>query len=153
MSKHIEIKVINPELNKFGLPQFATKGAAGIDVRAMIVEDEITIPVGKQAKIGLGFALHINNPELVAILAPRSGLGIKNGIGLANTIGVIDSDYTGEIIAAVKNNGTEDFVVKKGDRIAQILFVKVEQPNFSLVEQFTENSERGDNGFGSTGIK
>lgn len=153
MTKTIEIKVINPELHQFGLPQFATTGSAGVDVRAMIAEEELTLGVGEQAKVGLGFALHINNPELVAVLTPRSGLGSKHGIVLANTIGIIDSDYTGEIIAVLKNTGTEPFTFKRGDRVAQILFMKVEQPLFAVVEQFSESSERGENGFNSTGVK
>lgn len=153
MTKHIEIKVTNNQLNEFGLPQFATTGAAGIDVRAMIEEESIVIKAGQQAKVGLGFALHINNPNLVAVLVPRSGLGTKHGIGLANTIGIIDSDYTGEIIAMLKNNGKEDFTLNRGDRIAQILFMHVEQPLFQIVENFSETSERGANGFGSTGVK
>lgn len=159
MQKNIELRITNPLLEQFGVPKFQTEGSAGVDLRAMFLTAEsddvakrITIPAGEVVRIGTGVAIDLNDASLAAFLVPRSGLGSK-GITLANTIGIIDSDYQGEIIAMIKNTSNVDVEIEFGDRIAQLLFVRVEQPTFTLVESFTRLTERGENGFNSTGVK
>ena len=142
----IDIKLLTDD-PKF-LPEYKTKGSAGVDLRANIASETTILP-GQRTKIGSGIAVHIKNPGLVGMVVPRSGLGSK-GLVLANTVGIIDSDYTGEIILACANTGDDPIVIQPGDRIAQLLFVGVFQVIFRVCNDLNE-TDRGANGFGSTG--
>lgn len=130
----------------------ATDGSAGYDVQAAI-DDVLTIYPGETQMIPLGFSVFIEDPNIAAILLPRSGLGTKKGIVLANTVGLIDSDYQGQVMAAVKNTGNDAFVVTPLTRIGQMVFVPVVHKEFELVTEFAKTSERGTGGFGSTGTQ
>jgi len=132
------------------LPFYATDGAAGMDLSACIPE-AVTILPWSRAMIGTGLALELPSPEYVALVFPRSGLASRFGISLANAVGVIDSDYTGEIVCPVQNNSPEPFTLNPGDRIAQILFLPVARAVLETVDELAP-SERGEGGFGSTGI-
>lgn len=148
----IEIKLLNP-LAK--VPQYATPGSAAIDLCAVnfLGEDfdSATFFTRNELSFGTGIAVHINDPGIVGLVDGRSGLGIKYGIRLSNCVGVIDSDYQGEIIVSLYNDSDLKYTVKQFDRIAQLLFVPVIRPNFIVVSEFSAESERGVNGFGSTG--
>lgn len=134
-------------------PEYASETAAAVDLRAALEENEvITIAPGERAKIPTGVAISPERADVVAILAGRSGHGLKNGVTLANSIGVIDSDYRGEISVVLINHGAEPFEVKRGDRIAQMMFVPVYTANFVPVDELDE-TERGAGGFGHTGVK
>lgn len=149
----IEFKLFNPELKKFGLPQYETTEAAALDVRAMTTEKEVSIPSGMSVKFGIGFGFHINNPFVAALVMPRSSTG-KKGLILKNTIGLIDSDYQGEVICNVANinpEGSDPVVIKRGDRLFQLMFVPIVRADAKWVEEFGEKSDRGEGGFGSTG--
>jgi len=132
-------------------PEYATKGSAAVDLRAGLEEgEEVVIKPSEKALIPTGLAISL--PEsTVAIIAPRSGLGVKKGISLSNGIGIIDSDYRGEICVGLINHGKEDFVIKRGDRIAQMMFMPVYTAEFLPVETLDE-TERGEGGFGHTGV-
>lgn len=146
----MEIKILDKRLN--GELAYATPGAAAFDIRACIPAP-IRVYPGSVAPIGAGFALHINNTELASVLLPRSGMGTR-GLVLANLTGLIDSDYQGEIKVAVWNRnefGGDYFEIKPMDRIAQMMFVKIERPIFKVVDEFSDTTERGAGGFGSTG--
>ena len=132
-------------------PQYATPGSAAVDVRAALEGGEVIINPGERAMIPTGIAISTGRDDVVAIMAGRSGLGAKHGITLANSIGVIDSDYRGEICATLINNGNESFKVCDGDRIAQLMFMPVYQAAFLPVDELDE-TERGTGGFGSTGV-
>ena len=136
------------------LPKYATEGAAGIDFRAAI-DERIDLWPGETRKIPTGVAIHIHNKNLALFLAPRSGLGCNNNIVLGNSIGIVDSDYQGEIILCVKNNSLPEhgelFFIEPGMKLAQGIFVRVEQVTFLAVEDFDKITERGAGGFGSTG--
>ncbi len=135
------------------LPAYATDGAAAIDLRAALGEGEtVTIKPGERAMIPTGMAISPETQGVVAIVAARSGLGTKKGICLSNGIGVIDSDYRGEIGVGLFNTGKEDFTVERGDRIAQLMFIPVYAASFTLCDELDE-TERGAGGFGSTGVK
>lgn len=136
-------------LNGFPYPQSQTKGSAGIDLMAMPPEPLLLRP-GKRASVSSGISLHIDDPGFVGIIVPRSGLGSK-GIVLSNLVGIIDSDYTGEIKLSLWNASEEDFLVEPGMRVAQLLVVPVVTAAFSLVKHH-QKTERGTGGFGSTGI-
>ncbi|MGG3873892.1 dUTP diphosphatase [Brevibacillus laterosporus] len=132
------------------LPHYATSGSAGLDLAACI-EQEITIAPGERAKIPTGIAVQMPDAGMVGLVFPRSGNAFKYGISLTNAVGVIDSDYTGEIQVLLQNlDTTEPFVVKKGDRVAQLLFMPVMQARLEIVDEL-EKTERGAGGFGSTG--
>ena len=134
-------------------PTYATDGAAAVDLRAALNEGEtVTIAPGDRALIPTGIAIAPERRDVVAILAPRSGLGCKKGIRLSNGIGVIDADYRGEIGVSLHNTGKEDFVVARGDRIAQMMFMPVLTADF-IVSDSLDETERGAGGFGSTGVK
>lgn len=149
--REIETKIMSPLLgNSLPLPTYATDGSAAMDIRACIAESMVISP-GESATIPSGIAISIRDPSLVAILAPRSGLGIKHGIVLANTIGIIDSDYQGEIMVGLRNQGSSPYTVQPGERICQMLFMPVVQATLRVVTAFSEESERGAGGFGSTG--
>ena len=132
-------------------PEYATPGSAAVDVRAALEGGEVIINPGERAMIPTGIAISTGRDDVVAIMAGRSGLGAKHGVTLANGIGVIDSDYRGEIRATLINNGNEPFKVSDGDRIAQLMFMPVMQAAFLTVDELDE-TERGTGGFGSTGV-
>jgi dUTP pyrophosphatase len=146
----VELKILDPRLGAdFPLPQYATDGAAGLDLRACLPAP-LTLAPGAVALIGTGFALHIADPGLAAVLLPRSGLGHKHGIVLGNLVGLIDSDYQGEVKVSCWNRGAAPFTVEPGERIAQLVLVPVVQARFEVVDDFTPTA-RGDGGFGHTG--
>ena len=134
-------------------PEYATEGAAAMDLRAAIDEGEvITLAPGERALIPTGVHIAPESRDVVAVVAARSGLGIKKGISLSNGIGVIDSDYRGEVCVGLINKGQESFKVERGDRIAQLMFMPVCHALFTLCDSLDE-TDRGEGGFGSTGIK
>lgn len=146
----IELKILDQRLGQeFPLPDYATDGSAGMDLRAML-DEPLEIPPGDTHLIPTGIALHIGDPGLAAVLLPRSGLGHKKGIVLGNLVGLIDSDYQGQIFVSCWNRSAESFTVQVGERIAQMVFVPVVQAEFSIVEEF-HDSIRGEGGFGHTG--
>ena len=144
----IELKVLNP-LIKNKLPQYQTVGSAGMDLIACI-ESAITLTPNQTQLINTGLAINIRNPNLCAMIYPRSGLGVK-GIVLANNVGVIDSDYQGEIKVALLNRSQHDFAINPFSRIAQMVFQPVVQVQWDVVDEFHAVTERGAGGFGSTG--
>lgn len=149
--RKIETKIMNPLMgSKIPLPSYATDGAAAMDLRACLAEP-LTVRPGETTLIPSGIAIAIHDPSLVALIVPRSGLGIKHGIVLANTIGVIDSDYQGEIGIGIHNRGTTPYTIEPGERICQMMFMPVVQASLVLVEDFSQESERGIGGFGHTG--
>lgn len=149
--RSIECKVLDSRIgNEFDLPSHKTEGAAAIDLFACINE-AITLEPGKDQLIGSGIAIHINDPSLMAVINPRSGLGAKHGIILGNTQGWIDSDYTGELKICVYNRSDKPFVIEPGERICQMAFIPVIQVQLDVVDEFSASSERGEGGFGSTG--
>jgi len=146
----IQLKILDPRLgNDIPMPHYATDGSAGIDLRAC-VESEITLQPGDTTLIPTGIAIHIADPHLAAVLLPRSGLGHKHGIVLGNLVGLIDSDYQGQVFVSCWNRGKDAFTINVAERIAQMVFIPVVQAEFELVSEFTE-SERGQGGFGHTG--
>lgn len=135
------------------LPAYATSGSAAVDLRAALDEGEvITLKPNERALIPTGISISPESSDFVAVVAARSGLGIKKGISLSNGIGVIDSDYRGEICVGLVNHGQENFEVQRGDRIAQMMFLPVATAEFLTVESLDE-TERGEGGFGHTGVK
>jgi len=147
----IETKIINPLIGtSIPIPAYATDGAAAMDLRACL-EAPRTLQPGETALIPSGIAISIHDPGMVALLLPRSGLGIKHGIVLANTVGVIDSDYQGEIGIGIVNRGTAAYTIEPGERICQMMCVPVIQVALKVVSEFTQKSGRGSGGFGSTG--
>ena len=134
-------------------PEYATPGSAAVDLRAALEENEtVVLAPGERALIPTGLAISPESSGYVAIIAARSGLGIKKGVSLSNGIGVIDSDYRGEICVGLINHGNEPFSVQRGDRIAQMMFMPVETANFIIADTLDE-TERGAGGFGHTGVK
>lgn len=131
------------------MPDYATLGSAGLDLRACLAEP-LRLAPGETQLIPTGIAIHIEDPHLAAVLVPRSGLGHKHGIVLGNLVGLIDSDYQGQIFVSCWNRGGETFEIQVGDRIAQMVFVPVVRVEFEQVEEFAE-SRRGAGGFGHTG--
>jgi len=151
MHRRIEARIVNPLLGTdIPAPDYATDGAAAMDLRACI-GSPITIAPGGRELIKTGLAINMMDPSLVAIVASRSGLSLKHGVRVAQGIGVIDADYHGEIGVILANDGTADFVVQPGDRIAQLMFQPVVQVALSFVDKFSTSTERGEGGFGSTG--
>lgn len=144
----IDIKILDPRL-KNQLPAYATSGSAGLDLRACI-EHVMTIQPGEAHLIPTGIAIHLSDPGLAALVLPRSGLGHKHGIVMGNLVGLIDSDYQGQIFVSCWNRGQAPFLLNPMERIAQLVVVPVVQVGFNVVNDF-EQSERGANGFGSTG--
>jgi dUTP pyrophosphatase len=147
--KKIDVKVLDPRI-KDQLPHYATPGSAGLDLRACI-DSALTLKPGQAELIPSGIAIHLDDPGLAAIILPRSGLGHKHGIVLGNLVGLIDSDYQGQIFVSVWNRSQKDFVLNPMERIAQLVVVPVAQVAFNVVENFSE-SHRGAGGFGSTGV-
>lgn len=148
MPSKLDIKILDERVRS-QLPAYATPGAAGLDLRACI-KDALTIKPGETHLIPTGLAIHIKDPGLAATILPRSGLGHKNGIVLGNLVGLIDSDYQGQLFVSVWNRGQETFVLNPMERIAQMVIVPVVQVELNIVEEF-DQSERGAGGFGSTG--
>ena len=144
----IELRVLDERIRPF-LPAYATPGSAGMDLRACI-DAPIELPPGRTELVPTGMAIHIGDPGLAALILPRSGLGHKHGIVLGNLVGLIDSDYQGQLMVSCWNRGSEAFELKPMDRLAQLIFVPVMKPQFKVVEAFT-SSERSVGGFGSTG--
>lgn len=146
----IELKILDSRLgNSISLPNYATDGSAGLDMRACI-DDPLTVNPGDTLLVPTGLAIHIGDSGLAAVLLPRSGLGHKHGLVLGNLTGLIDSDYQGQVFISCWNRGSKAYEIKPGERIAQMVFVPVEQVRFVVVEEF-ENSDRGDGGFGHSG--
>lgn len=142
--------MLDPRLGReFALPAYATGGSAGVDLRACIGENLLLKP-GETALIPSGIAVHMDDPGLAAVILPRSGLGHRNGIVLGNLVGLIDSDYQGQVMVSCWNRGTEAFIIEPGVRLAQMVFVPVVQVEFEVVEEFAA-TERGAGGFGHTG--
>lgn len=149
MQLAVQLKILNPKIQSENLPQYATEGSAGLDLRACI-DEPITLAAGQTALIPTGLAIHLANPNLCAMLLPRSGLGHKNGIVLGNLVGLIDSDYQGELKVSLWNRSEEAFTIEPLARIAQMVIVPIVQAAFEIVDDF-HSSERGAGGFGSTG--
>lgn len=148
--KQIDLKILDSRIGtEFPLPAYATEGSAGLDLRALITEP-LTVKAGETVLIPTGISIYIADPNLAAVILPRSGLGHKNGIVLGNLVGLIDSDYQGELKVSLWNRSQDDFTVNVGDRIAQLVFVPVVQASFNIVENF-EQTERGEGGFGHSG--
>ncbi|MBD9354717.1 dUTP diphosphatase [Methylomonas albis] len=148
--KKIQLKILDPRLGReIALPAYATHGSAGLDLRACL-DQALTLLPGETALIPTGLAIHIDDPHLAAVLLPRSGLGHKHGIVLGNLVGLIDSDYQGQIFISCWNRGNSTFTVEIGERIAQMVFVPVVQAEFECVAEFDE-SHRGSGGFGHSG--
>ena len=147
---HIDVKIINP-LIKDQLPHYATAGSAGLDLRACI-SDKIVLEPGQTVLIPTGLAIHLADANYAAMILPRSGLGHKHGVVLGNLVGLIDSDYQGELMVSTWNRGSTAFTIEPFERIAQMVIVPVVQAQFNLVEDF-DASDRGEGGFGSTGTK
>ena len=146
----VDIKILDARVGKeFPLPEYATHGSAGMDLRAILDEDTELLP-GDTLLIPTGLAIHIADNNMAAIILPRSGLGHKHGIVLGNLVGLIDSDYQGQLFVSCWNRGKTRFIIKPGERIAQLVFVPVIQANFNIVESF-DQSQRGEGGFGHTG--
>jgi len=146
--RQLDIKILDERMREH-LPAYATSGSAGLDIRACI-PDPITLRPGDSALIPAGIAIHIGDPGFAAVLIPRSGLGHKHGIVLGNLVGLIDSDYQGQVFVSCWNRGKEPFVVNPMERVAQLVILPVVQVGLNIVESFDE-SLRGAGGFGSTG--
>ena len=154
VTPRIEIKILDPRLNAWGLPRYQSAMAAAVDLHACI-DVALEIPPGTPAVlVSSGIALHLADPHLAAIVVPRSGLGHKKGLVMGNLQGVIDADYTGPIMISVWNRSgldTAPVVIEPGERIAQMMFVPIVRPVFEVVAEFSTGSTRGGGGFGSTG--
>ena len=150
MKKQINLKILDKRITAdFGLPDYATHGSAGLDLRACM-EQTLRLTPGQTELIPTGIAIHIADPGLAAVVLPRSGLGHKHGIVLGNLVGLIDSDYQGQLFVSCWNRSDNTFAIAPGDRIAQLIIVPVVQAEFNIVDDFTQ-SDRAAGGFGSTG--
>lgn len=148
----LQAKILDPRLGRdFPLPQYATPGSAGLDLRALLAQDTVLAP-GQTLLIPTGLSVYIGDPGLAAVILPRSGLGHKHGIVLGNLVGLIDSDYQGELMVSCWNRGQTPFTLTVGERIAQLVLVPVIQAQFELVEAFDE-TQRGTGGFGHSGTR
>jgi len=148
--KHIQLKILDAKIGQqIPLPEHATDGSAGVDLRACL-DQPLLIKPGETHLIGSGISIHIGDPAYAAMLLPRSGLGHKHGIVLGNLVGLIDSDYQGELKVSCWNRGNTEFTVKPGERICQMIIVPVVQAKYEIVKEFDE-SARGEGGFGHTG--
>jgi len=146
----IQLKILDSRIgNELPLPAYATEGSAGMDLRACI-DERIEIKPGETQLIPTGLAIHVADPSLAAVLLPRSGLGHKHGIVLGNLVGLIDSDYQGQLFVSCWNRGDTTFEISVGERIAQMVFVPVVQASFEVVDEF-DSSDRGAGGFGHSG--
>lgn len=148
--RRIELKIMDPRVgNSIPLPHYATDGSAGLDMRACI-DEAITVGPGETVLVPTGIAIHVADPKLAAVLLPRSGLGHKHGLVLGNLTGLIDSDYQGQVFISCWNRGSKSYDVQPAERIAQMVFVPVEQVEFRVVDEF-DTSDRGAGGFGHSG--
>ncbi|CAH0534693.1 Deoxyuridine 5'-triphosphate nucleotidohydrolase [Vibrio stylophorae] len=148
--KAIDLKILDPRVGtEFPLPAYATEGSAGLDLRACI-DAPLTVAPGETHLIPTGIAIHIGDPSLAATILPRSGLGHKHGIVLGNLVGLIDSDYQGQLMVSVWNRGDTTFTMEPGERIAQLVILPVVQAQFNIVDDFAQ-SDRGEGGFGHSG--
>lgn len=146
----IEYKILDARIGtEFPLPAYATTGSAGMDLRACL-DESITLNPGDTTLIPTGLAIHIGDPSLAAVILPRSGLGHKHGIVLGNLVGLIDSDYQGQLLISCWNRGNDSFTINPGERIAQLVFVPVVQVALQQVDDF-DQSQRGEGGFGHSG--
>lgn len=146
----LQVRILDPRVGReFPLPQYATAGSAGLDLRACL-DAPLDLSPGQTQLIPTGLAIHLDDPGLAAVLLPRSGLGHKHGIVLGNLVGLIDSDYQGQVMVSCWNRGSTTFRIEPGERIAQLVVVPVVQVDFEVVESFTE-TDRGAGGFGSSG--
>lgn len=147
----VELKILDPRLgDSIELPQAATIGSAGMDLRAAI-DAPLTLQPGESVLVPSGMAIHIGDPGWCALIVPRSGLGHKHGLVMGNLVGVIDADYQGPLMISCWNRGTQPYTIAVGDRIAQLLLVPVAQARLKVVQEFAP-SQRGEGGFGSTGV-
>jgi dUTP pyrophosphatase len=148
--RSIELKILDSRIgDSIPLPHYATDGSAGLDMRACI-DEALTVAPGETVLVPSGLAIHIGDARLAAVLLPRSGLGHKHGLVLGNLTGLIDSDYQGQVFVSIWNRGSKTYEIDPGERIAQMVFVPVEQVAFNVVEEF-DDSDRGDGGFGHSG--
>ncbi|MBB1486547.1 dUTP diphosphatase [Oceanospirillum sediminis] len=146
----LDVRILNEKIgNELPLPTYATEGSAGMDLRACL-DEAITINPGETVLIGTGLAIHIGDPGLAGVILPRSGLGHKHGIVLGNLVGLIDSDYQGELMISCWNRGKDAFTIEPGERIAQYVLVPVVQAELNIVQEF-DSSDRGAGGFGHSG--
>lgn len=151
-ARSLQVKILDDRLgNSIPFPEYATPGSAGLDLRACM-DEAIELAPGETTLIPTGMAIHLDDPTLAAVLLPRSGLGHKHGIVLGNLVGLIDSDYQGQLMVSCWNRGNKPFTIEVGERISQMVIVPVVQVNFDFVDDF-EESDRGEGGFGSTGTK
>lgn len=148
----IQVKILDKRIGtaEMPLPHYATEGSAGLDLRACL-DQPLTIEPGETQLVSTGLAIHIADPRYAATILPRSGLGHKHGIVLGNLIGLIDSDYQGPLMISMWNRGAAPYTIEPAARIAQLVIVPITRPQFEVVEEFT-SSERGEGGFGSTGV-
>ena len=150
MLRKIQVKVLDGRIGKeLPMPSYTTDGSAGMDLHACL-DEALVIQPGETRLIGTGIAIHMGDPQLCAMILPRSGLGHKHGIVLGNLVGLIDSDYQGQLLVSCWNRGHEPFTIEIGERIAQIVFVPVARASFDVVKAF-EKSVRGEGGFGHSG--
>ena len=148
--KNIQLKILDPRIGKeIALPEYATDGSAGMDLRAAL-DETTTITPGETKLIPTGLSIYVEDPNMAAMVLPRSGLGHKHGIVLGNLVGLIDSDYQGQLFISCWNRGNESFTIEIGDRLAQLIIVPVIQAQFEVVDEFKSTS-RGDGGFGHSG--
>ncbi|MDA0976937.1 MAG: dUTP diphosphatase [Proteobacteria bacterium] len=148
----LQVRILNPKIgDSIPLPEYTTAGAAGLDLRACLDED-LELAPGSTTLIPTGLAIYIENPAYAALILPRSGLGHKHGIVLGNLVGLIDSDYQGELMISAWNRGQHPFTIQPGDRVAQLVLVPVVQTRFRIVDEFT-STDRGTGGFGSSGTQ
>ncbi|SVB93892.1 uncharacterized protein METZ01_LOCUS246746, partial [marine metagenome] len=146
----LQVKILNPKINQeIALPAYSTTGSAGLDLRACLNE-ALTLKPGATELIPTGLAIYIEDPSYAAVILPRSGLGHKHSIVLGNLVGLIDSDYQGELTISAWNRGDSSFVIEPGERIAQLVIIPVQQIELRLVEEFSR-TDRGTDGFGSSG--
>jgi len=146
----IELKILDSRVgDSIPLPRYATGGSAGLDMRACI-DEPLTVEPGDTVLVPSGLAIHIGDAGLAAVLLPRSGLGHKHGLVLGNLTGLIDSDYQGQVFVSIWNRGSKSYDIQPGERIAQMVFVPVEQVRFEIVDEF-DDSHRGEGGFGHSG--
>jgi dUTP pyrophosphatase len=152
MSREIELQVLDPRLgSEFPLPDYATALSAGMDLRALC-DGPLELAPGEAQLVASGLSIHIGDPELCAVILPRSGLGHKHGLVLGNLVGLIDADYQGPLMVSLWNRGQNRQTIQPGDRIAQLVFVPVARARFRIVQTFAE-SARGSGGFGHTGLR
>jgi dUTP pyrophosphatase len=150
--RRIDLKILDPRVgDSIPLPHYATDGSAGLDMRA-VIDEPLSVAPGETHLVPTGLAIHVGDPGLAAVLLPRSGLGHKHGLVLGNLTGLIDSDYQGQIFISCWNRGSKPYDIQPGERIAQMVFVPVEQVAFNIVEDFAD-SERGAGGFGHSGTR